>query len=51
MTLALLCHFAAQHVSDVNTSIFRSLRHEYGPMDNTMTLLRHMNNEKLTFAI
>jgi len=26
MTLALLCHFTAQHVSDVNTSIFRSLR-------------------------
>ena len=26
MTLALLCQFTAQHVSDVNTSIFRSLR-------------------------
>jgi len=26
MTLALLCQFAAEHVSDVNTSIFRSLR-------------------------
>ena len=26
MTLALLCQFAAQHVSDVNTSILRSLR-------------------------
>ena len=26
MTLALLCKFTAQHVSDVNTSIFRSLR-------------------------
>jgi len=26
MTLALLCQFIAQHVSDVNTSIFRSLR-------------------------
>jgi len=25
MTLALLCQFTAQHVSDVNTSIFRSL--------------------------
>jgi len=26
MTLALLCQFTAQHVSDVHTSIFRSLR-------------------------
>ena len=26
MTLALLCQFTAQHVSDVNTSIFRSLQ-------------------------
>ena len=26
MTLALLCQFTAQHVLDVNTSIFRSLR-------------------------
>ena len=26
MSLALLCQFTAQHVSDVNTSIFRSLR-------------------------
>jgi len=26
MTLALLCQFTAQHVSDVNTSILRSLR-------------------------
>jgi len=26
MTLALLCQFTAQHVSDVNTAIFRSLR-------------------------
>jgi len=26
MTLVLLCQFTAQHVSDVNTSIFRSLR-------------------------
>jgi len=26
MTLALLCQFTAQRVSDVNTSIFRSLR-------------------------
>ena len=26
MTLALLCQFTAQHVSDVSTSIFRSLR-------------------------
>jgi len=26
MTLALLCQFTAQHISDVNTSIFRSLR-------------------------
>jgi len=26
MTLALFCQFAAQHVSDVNTSIFRSLQ-------------------------
>ena len=26
MTLALLCQFTAQHVSDANTSIFRSLR-------------------------
>jgi len=26
MTLALLCQFIAEHVSDVNTSIFRSLR-------------------------
>jgi len=26
MTLGLLCKFTAQHVSDVNTSIFRSLR-------------------------
>ena len=26
MTPALLCQFTAQHVSDVNTSIFRSLR-------------------------
>jgi len=26
MTLALLCQFTAQHVSDVNTSIFRSFR-------------------------
>jgi len=26
MTLALLCQFTAQYVSDVNTSIFRSLR-------------------------
>ena len=26
MTLALLCQFTAQHVSDVNTSIFRNLR-------------------------
>jgi len=26
LTLALLCQFTAQHVSDVNTSIFRSLR-------------------------
>ena len=26
MTLVLLCKFTAQHVSDVNTSIFRSLR-------------------------
>ena len=26
MTLASLCQFTAQHVSDVNTSIFRSLR-------------------------
>jgi len=26
MTLASLCQFSAQHVSDVNTSIFRSLR-------------------------
>ena len=26
MTLALLCQFTAQHVSDVNASIFRSLR-------------------------
>jgi len=26
MTLALLCQFNAQHVSDVNTSIFRSLQ-------------------------
>jgi len=26
MTLALLCQFTAEHVSDVNTSIFRSLR-------------------------
>jgi len=26
MTLALLCQFTAQHVSDVNTSIFMSLR-------------------------
>ena len=26
MTLALLCQFTAQHVSDLNTSIFRSLR-------------------------
>ena len=26
MTLALLCQFTAQHVSDVNTYIFRSLR-------------------------
>jgi len=26
MTLALLCQFTAQNVSDVNTSIFRSLR-------------------------
>jgi len=26
MTLSLLCQFTAQHVSDVNTSIFRSLR-------------------------
>jgi len=26
MTLALLCQFTAQHVSDFNTSIFRSLR-------------------------
>jgi len=26
MTLALLCQFTAQHVSDVNTAIFRSLQ-------------------------
>ena len=26
MTLTLLCQFTAQHVSDVNTPIFRSLR-------------------------
>ena len=26
MTLALLCQFTAQHVSDVNASVFRSLR-------------------------
>jgi len=26
MTLTLLCQFTAQHISDVNTSIFRSLR-------------------------
>ena len=26
MTLALLCQFTSQHFSDVNTSIFRSLR-------------------------
>ena len=26
MSLILLCQFIAQHVSDVNTSIFRSLR-------------------------
>ena len=26
MTLVLLCQFTAQHVSDVNTFIFRSLR-------------------------
>ena len=26
MTLALLCRFTAQHVSDFNTSIFSSLR-------------------------
>jgi len=26
MALALLCQFTAQHVSDVSTSIFRSLR-------------------------
>jgi len=26
MTLALLCQFTAQHISDVNTSIFRRLR-------------------------
>ena len=26
MTLALLCQYTAQHVSDVNTSIFRSFR-------------------------
>jgi len=26
MTFALLCQYTAQHVSDVNTSIFRSLR-------------------------
>jgi len=26
MTLVLLCKFSAQHVLDVNTSIFRSLR-------------------------
>ena len=26
MTLALLCQFTAQHVSDVNAYIFRSLR-------------------------
>jgi len=26
MTLALLCQFTTEHVSDVNTSIFRSLR-------------------------
>jgi len=26
MSLALLCQFTAQHVSDVNTTIFRSLR-------------------------
>jgi len=26
MTLALLCQFSVQHVSDVSTSIFRSLR-------------------------
>jgi len=26
MTLVVLCQFSAQHVSDVNTSIFRSLR-------------------------
>ena len=26
MSPALLCQFTAQHVSDVNTSIFRSLR-------------------------
>jgi len=26
MTLALLCQFTAQHVSDVNIAIFRSLR-------------------------
>jgi len=26
MTLALLCQFTAQYVSDVNSSIFRSLR-------------------------
>jgi len=25
MTLALLCQYTAQHISDVNTSIFRSL--------------------------
>jgi len=26
MTFALLCQFTAQHVSDISTSIFRSLR-------------------------
>jgi len=26
MSLILLCQFSAQHVSDVNTTIFRSLR-------------------------
>jgi len=30
MTLALLCQFTAQHVSNVNTSIFRSLCHQVG---------------------